>query len=365
MRALGLLGSLAIGCLVTLGTSCGSDDDNKGDGGGTGGSGSTGGTGGGSPTGGTGGSSGAARRRSPATTSRPALHYCGTYDATNIPSPAPVIQAWQRACTQGMGMSVTACPTSGAIGKCTFTSSSGGYTVAQTIYYYAPVTARPACSCAWATAPAASPPPGPRCSVGLATRLQDQHSVAAHCNDRRVSSKPFERDVHFGRVLGVEALHLGLQPAAMERNDTPSRTLELAASNSAASDSGVGSSPPEIPCLLHCETSLVAALLRAPTGTCSGVVQARWMSPMIPLSRGRNATNASPFGRRPGGYPPPRSTVLPQWSDDRRAQTLPRHRSFDRDNLARSVHSSRRWPRRSTQARVGDLLSRDLQQIER
>ena len=139
MRALGLLGSLAVGCLVTLGTSCGSDD-NKGDGGGTGGSASTGGTGGSSPTGGTGGSAGSGSATFACDTNRPGIHYCVTYDATNIPSPAPVIQAWQSACTTGLGMTVTSCPTSGAIGKCTFTSSSTGYAVSQTIYYYPPLT---------------------------------------------------------------------------------------------------------------------------------------------------------------------------------------------------------------------------------
>jgi hypothetical protein len=140
MRALGLLGSLAIGGLITLGTSCGSDD-NKGDGGETGGSASTGGTGGSSPTGGTGGSSGSGSATYACDINRPGIHYCVTYDAANIPSPAPVIQAWQSACTTGMGMTVTSCPTSGAIGKCTFTSSSTGYAVSQTIYYYPPLTA--------------------------------------------------------------------------------------------------------------------------------------------------------------------------------------------------------------------------------
>jgi hypothetical protein len=114
-----------------LGTSCGSDDDNKGDGG----------TGGSASTGGTGGSSGSGSVTFSCDTDRPGVHYCVTYDASNIPSPAPVIQAWQSACTTGMGMSVTSCPTSGAIGKCTFSSSSSGYAVAQTIYYYPPLTA--------------------------------------------------------------------------------------------------------------------------------------------------------------------------------------------------------------------------------
>jgi hypothetical protein len=154
MRALGLLGSLAIGCLVTLGTSCGSDDDNKGDGGGTGGGGgsaatggtggsaATGGTGGSAATGGTGGSTGGGATSFACDYNiQGGVHYCWTWDAGNIPMPATVISAWQMACTQGMGMTVTSCPTSGAVGKCTFTSSNGGYNVAQTVYYYPPVTA--------------------------------------------------------------------------------------------------------------------------------------------------------------------------------------------------------------------------------
>jgi hypothetical protein len=78
MRALGLAGSLAIGCLVMLGTSCGSDDDNKGDGG----------TGGSASTGGTGGSSGSGSVTFSCDTDRPGVHYCVTYDASNNPSPA-------------------------------------------------------------------------------------------------------------------------------------------------------------------------------------------------------------------------------------------------------------------------------------
>jgi hypothetical protein len=152
MRALGLLGSVAIGCLITLGTSCGSDD-NKGDGGGTGGSASTGGAGGSASTGGTGGSaatggttgtggsSGSGAAKFSCDYNTQGAHFCVTYDGGNIPSPTAVVQAWQSACTTGMGMSVTACSTTGAIGKCTFTSNSGGYSVSQTIFYYPPLTA--------------------------------------------------------------------------------------------------------------------------------------------------------------------------------------------------------------------------------
>jgi hypothetical protein len=140
MRALGLFGSLAIGCLVTLGASCGSDDDDKGDGG-TGGAGgsSGGGTSGGdgSATGGTGGGSGAASTVS-CDTNMGGGHVCWTWDASSVPSPAPLVALQQMACTQAGGTTVTTCPTSGAVGKCTFTTPSGGYTVSQTIYYYAP-----------------------------------------------------------------------------------------------------------------------------------------------------------------------------------------------------------------------------------
>jgi hypothetical protein len=148
MRALGLFGSLAIGCLVTVGASCGSDDDNKGDGG-TGGGGGTAATGGtsaggtsgsgGSATGGTGGSSAGSATFACDYNMQGGAHFCWTWDAGSVPMPGPVIAAWQMACTQGMGMTVTSCPTSGAVGKCAFTSNSGGYSVSQTIYYYAPV----------------------------------------------------------------------------------------------------------------------------------------------------------------------------------------------------------------------------------
>jgi hypothetical protein len=143
MRALGLFGSLAIGCLVTLGASCGDDDDNKGDGGtgGGGGTAATGGTsgGGGAATGGTGGSSGgAAMFACDYSNFGGGGHLCWSWDASGVPSPAPVIAAQQMACTQGGGTAVTACPTSGAVGKCTFSTNSSGSTVSQTIYYYAP-----------------------------------------------------------------------------------------------------------------------------------------------------------------------------------------------------------------------------------
>jgi hypothetical protein len=95
--------------------------------------------GGGSATGGTGGSSGGAATFACDYNMQAGAHFCWTWNAANVPSPAPVIAAWQMACTQGMGTTVTSCPTSGAVGKCTFTSNSGGYSVSQTIYYYAPV----------------------------------------------------------------------------------------------------------------------------------------------------------------------------------------------------------------------------------
>jgi hypothetical protein len=147
MRALRLFGSLAIACLFSVGVSCGSDDDNKGDGGtggsgaGTGGSGTgTGGSGAG--TGGTGGASGGASMFACdySNYAGTGYHWCWTWDASNVPSPGTLISAYQMSCTQSMGMSVTACPTSGAVGKCTFTSTSGGQTVSQTIFYYAPIT---------------------------------------------------------------------------------------------------------------------------------------------------------------------------------------------------------------------------------
>ena len=139
MRALRSVGSLAIVCLVALGTSCGSDD-NKGDGGA--GSGGAGGTGGSSGAGGsgTGGSSDSGSATYSCDVNQTGVHYCLTYDASNIPSAAPVIASWQTACTTGGGTTVTTCPTAGAIGKCTFTSSSTGYSVSQTIYYYPPAT---------------------------------------------------------------------------------------------------------------------------------------------------------------------------------------------------------------------------------
>ena len=65
-------------------------------------------------------------------------HFCWTWDASNVPSPAQLVAIQQMACTQAGGTAVTTCPTSGAVGKCTFTTPSGGYTVSQTIYYYAP-----------------------------------------------------------------------------------------------------------------------------------------------------------------------------------------------------------------------------------
>ena len=160
MRAHGLLGSLAIGCLVVLGGSCGSDDDNKGDGGtggvggsGTGGTsaGGTSGSGGSSATGGTGGSSGGASTFACdyANYSGTNTHWCWSWDASSVPSAAAVISAYQMACTQGMGTAVTACSTSGAVGKCTFTSTTGSYSVSQTIFYYAPITQQVAMQPAW------------------------------------------------------------------------------------------------------------------------------------------------------------------------------------------------------------------------
>jgi hypothetical protein len=116
MRALGLLGSVAIGCLITFGAGCGGDDDDKGDGGGGGGS---------------------ATYSCNYTTQG----LCWTWNAGNVPSSANVVSAWQNACTMGMGMTVAACPTSGAVGKCTFTTTSGGYSISQTVYYYPPLTA--------------------------------------------------------------------------------------------------------------------------------------------------------------------------------------------------------------------------------
>jgi hypothetical protein len=147
MRALGLFGSLAIGGLITLGASCGSDDDDKGDGGtgavggsSTAGGSSGGGTsgGGGSAAGGTGGGSGASTV-SCDNANMAGGHLCWTWDASNVPSPAQLVAIQQMACTQAGGTAVTTCPTSGAVGKCTFTTPSGGYTVSQTVYYYAPL----------------------------------------------------------------------------------------------------------------------------------------------------------------------------------------------------------------------------------
>jgi hypothetical protein len=137
MRALCLFGALAIGSLVALGAGC-SSDDNKGDGG-TGGSAGSSGAGGSSGSGGTGGSAGSGSAKY--SCERRSAGLCWTYDAGNIPSPAALIQSWESACTAGMGMTVTTCPTTGAVGKCTFTSNDGGYSISTTMIYYPPFTA--------------------------------------------------------------------------------------------------------------------------------------------------------------------------------------------------------------------------------
>lgn len=134
MRIPGWFGGVVV---LGLALGCGSDNGkgNGNDGGGAGGAG--GGAGGGSMF-----------ACDYANYSGTGYHWCWTWDASNFPMPAQLLAGYQSACTQGMGTPVAACSTSGAVGKCTFTTVNGAYSIAQSIFYYAPIdraTAMQAC----------------------------------------------------------------------------------------------------------------------------------------------------------------------------------------------------------------------------
>ncbi len=65
------------------------------------------------------------------------MHVCWTwswsgYDFSSV---------YASQCSQAKGTAITACSQTDAVGKCTFSATANGYTIATTVFYYKPTSA--------------------------------------------------------------------------------------------------------------------------------------------------------------------------------------------------------------------------------